>query len=47
MLLLKDGKLHADGPPEEALSPANLRSVFGVDAQWLGEEGARVLAVTR
>ena len=47
VLLLKDGKLHADGPPAEALSSENLRAVFGVDAHWLGEAGARVLAVTQ
>ena len=43
VILLDDGALHADGPPEQALSPDNLRDVFGVDARWLGEPGGYVL----
>jgi len=46
VLLLHRGMLYADGPPADALSPDNLRAVFGVEARWLGEPGARVLAVT-
>lgn len=45
VLLLKDGMLHAEGPPEYALSQENLRAVFGVEACWLGEPGAKVLSL--
>ncbi|GAB5349370.1 Petrobactin import ATP-binding protein FpuC [Alteriqipengyuania sp. 357] len=45
VMLLKDGALYADGPPPEALCPANLREVFGIRARWLGEPGARVLSL--
>ena len=45
VLLLKDGKIHAEGPPEYALSSDHLRAVFGVNAHWLGEPGAKVLSL--
>ena len=45
VILLKDGAIHADGAAHDALSPANLRDVFGIEARWLGEPGARVLSL--
>jgi iron complex transport system ATP-binding protein len=37
------GHVAADGAPEEALSVHNIKRVWGVDAQWIGEPGARAL----
>ncbi len=37
------GHVAADGAPEEALSAHNIKRVWGVDAQWIGEPGARAL----
>ena len=37
------GKLVADGPPNQALSPEVIRNAWGVDAEWLGEPGAQAL----
>jgi len=45
VLVLHQGRLVADGPPEQALSEAVIREVWGVRARWLGEPGARALAV--
>ena len=45
VVLLKRGDVLADGPPEEALSPANLTAAFGIEGTWLGEPGERVLSV--
>ncbi len=44
VLVLSDGELRKDGPPEQALSRSAIREVWGVDAQWLGEPGARALS---
>ena len=41
VLVLDEGELAADGAPEEALDPAVVSQVWGVDVQWLGEDGAR------
>ena len=46
VLLLREGLLHVDALPADALSPENLRDVFGVEARWLGDPGARVLSVS-
>jgi len=43
VLVLRDGKLIADGAPEEALSPENIAKGWGVNARWLGEPGQRAL----
>ncbi|VVT12610.1 ABC transporter ATP-binding protein [Erythrobacter sp. EC-HK427] len=43
VLVLDKGRLVADGIPEEALSGGTIREVWGVDAHWIGEEGARAL----
>ncbi|OCC22814.1 ferrichrome ABC transporter ATP-binding protein [Croceicoccus estronivorus] len=44
VLVLEQGRLAADGPPQEALSEAVIARVWGVAARWLGEPGARALA---
>ncbi|WFL76697.1 ABC transporter ATP-binding protein [Altererythrobacter arenosus] len=43
VLVLKEGRLIADGPPEEALATGVIAEVWGVSARWLGEPGARAL----
>ena len=43
VLVLERGRLVADGPPAAALAPAVIASVWGVQAHWLGEPGARAL----
>ena len=45
VLVLEAGRLVADGAPQEALSAANIARIWGVEAGWLGEPGARALAV--
>ena len=47
VIVLQEGLLAANGPPEEALSPANIAKVWGVPARWIGEEGARALVSER
>jgi len=38
VILLHQGRIAADGPPEEALSPALLQTVYGMDAAgWMRE----------
>ncbi|MFN4038771.1 MAG: ABC transporter ATP-binding protein [Erythrobacter sp.] len=44
VLVLRDGALVADGPPEAAISPAVIADVWGVAVQWLGEAGHRALS---
>lgn len=43
VLVLDQGALAADGPPEEALCAEVIAQVWGVPARWLGEPGARAL----
>lgn len=45
VLVLKDGHLIADGPPELALSPDVIAQGWGVQARWLGDPGTRALVV--
>ena len=45
VVVLDQGQLAADGSPELALAEAVLEQVWGVKARWLGEPGARALAV--
>lgn len=45
VLVLAGGQLVADGPPEQALAAENIRQVWGIDAQWLGQPGARALVL--
>jgi iron complex transport system ATP-binding protein len=43
VIVLNKGRVHADGPPETALSVGNIIEVWGVAAHWLGEPRARAL----
>ena len=43
VLVMKEGRLIADGPPETALATEVIADVWGVTARWLGEPGARAL----
>jgi len=45
VLVLDDGKIAADGPPDAALSTEVIEQVWGVQARWLGEPGQRALSV--
>lgn len=44
VLVLHEGRLVADGAPEQALSAGVISDVWGVTARWLGEPGTRALA---
>ena len=35
VIALKSGRVEADAPPSDALSPASIRRIFAVDAEWL------------
>ncbi|MEM7690250.1 MAG: ABC transporter ATP-binding protein [Pseudomonadota bacterium] len=41
VLVLKEGALIADGPPDDALSPGNIETGWGVAGEWIGAPGAR------
>jgi iron complex transport system ATP-binding protein len=43
VLVMKDGNLIADGPPNTALAPQVIAHGWGVRAQWLGDAGAQAL----
>ena len=45
VVVLDQGAVAADGPPELALAEPVLEQVWGVKAQWLGDSGRRALAV--
>jgi iron complex transport system ATP-binding protein len=47
VIVLNDGRIVADGTPEEALDPAVLRSVYGVETEWLvaGARRTPVIAI--
>ena len=45
VLVLENGAIAAEGPPELALSEELIARVWGVAARWLGEPGARALAI--
>ncbi|WP_260927193.1 ABC transporter ATP-binding protein [Novosphingobium sp. 9] len=45
VVVLQDGRVAADGHPDDALASDVIREVWGVRARWLGEQGARALAV--
>lgn len=47
VVVLNQGKVAADGAPQEALSAALLRQVWGVEAQWLGQAGTQALVATK
>ena len=44
VLVLKDGKLIAQGPPPTALAPDVIAQGWQVNARWIGEPGAMALA---
>ena len=46
VLVLREGRLLADGPPQHALSSEVISEGWNVQARWLGEPGARALAVS-
>jgi iron complex transport system ATP-binding protein len=45
VLVMKDGHLIADGPPNIALAPQVIAQGWGVRARWLGDPGAQALIV--
>lgn len=47
VVILHRGRIVADGEPEAALTPATLREVYGIEAQWLSvrERGAPLIAI--
>ena len=46
VLVLHQGRLVADGPPQQALSEGVIADVWGVNARWLGERGHLALALS-
>jgi len=44
VVVLKDGRIVADGAPDQALSEAVIEQVWNVHARWLGEPGQRALS---
>ena len=44
VVVLDQGRVVADGAPEQALAQDVIAKVWGVDARWLGEPGQRALA---
>lgn len=45
VLVLGEGRLIADGPPDAALTAEVIAQVWGVNVEWLGDPGARALVV--
>ena len=45
VLVLSNGEIAADGPPETALSADIIARVWSAKATWLGEQGHRALAL--
>ena len=46
VLVLHQGRLVADGPPQQALSESVIADVWGVTARWLGASGSLALALS-
>ena len=44
VLVLDEGRLVADGPPDAALSSERIRRIWGVETRWLGDPGGMALA---
>ncbi|MGB9029435.1 MAG: ABC transporter ATP-binding protein, partial [Acidobacteriaceae bacterium] len=40
VILMKDGRIFADGPKRELLTPEKLRALFGVDVRLIEHEGS-------
>ncbi len=47
VVVMKGGRVVADGPPMQALRPEILREVFGLEAEWIEAGGAPLLATRR
>ena len=47
VLVLREGRLVAEGPPADALAGEVIALAWGVNAQWLGEPGRRGLVTNR
>jgi iron complex transport system ATP-binding protein len=45
VLVLFEGHLVADGPPEAVLLSETIRRAWGIEARWLGQPGQRALVV--
>lgn len=45
VVVLHEGRVVADGTPDQALSAERIAQVWGVNARWLGEPGAMGLAI--
>ncbi|MHA7818682.1 MAG: ABC transporter ATP-binding protein [Erythrobacter sp.] len=45
VLVLNGGRLAADAPPSEALTPDTIARIWGVGAEWLGSPGRHALTV--
>jgi iron complex transport system ATP-binding protein len=47
VVILHRGRIVGDGTPEAALTPATLREVYGIEAQWLSvrERGTPLIAI--
>lgn len=45
VLVLDQGELCQQGPPEEALAEQVIAKVWGLNSRWLGETGARALSL--
>ena len=45
VVVVSEGRVVADGPPEQALAEEVIARIWGVTARWLGEPGARALAI--
>jgi iron complex transport system ATP-binding protein len=46
VIVLKEGRLIADGPPGMALNADTIIETWGVAARWVGEPGARALVTS-
>ncbi|NBC35299.1 ATP-binding cassette domain-containing protein [Novosphingobium sp. FSY-8] len=46
VVVMHEGRIVADGPPVEALSPDVLHEVWGVRGRWLGDVGEWALAIS-
>jgi iron complex transport system ATP-binding protein len=46
VVVLDQGQVEANGPPEAALSDRTIARTWGVTARWLGEPGARALVAS-
>ncbi|MBY6013434.1 ABC transporter ATP-binding protein [Qipengyuania gaetbuli] len=43
VIVLHEGRIAADGPPQQALSPELIAQCWRVAVKWIGEDGARAL----